>query len=80
MLQQPCGTVYTCKRKGKKKVKLYHTVKSYVSIELEFYVSITSALVGGEWLASRPCSFTPLEKRPRFPLDRRLGGPHSQSG
>jgi hypothetical protein len=34
----------------------------------------TSALGGGEWSASRPGRF------PRYPLDRRLGGPQSRSG
>jgi hypothetical protein len=39
--------------------------------------SLTSALDGGEWSASRPGRFTPRE---RAPLDRRLGGPQSRSG
>jgi hypothetical protein len=33
------------------------------------------ALYGGEWSASRPGRFTP-----RYPLDRRLGGPQDRSG
>jgi hypothetical protein len=37
----------------------------------------TSALVRGEWSASRPCSFTPGK---RTPLDRRLGAPQSRFG
>jgi hypothetical protein len=40
---------------------------------------MTSALVGGEWLASRPGRFTPGGKPP-YPLDRRLVGPQSHSG
>jgi hypothetical protein len=41
---------------------------------------LTSALVGGEWSTSRPGRFTPRGKSPRYPLDRRLGGPQSRSG
>jgi hypothetical protein len=36
---------------------------------------LTSALIGGEWSASRP---GPLY--PRYPLDKRLGGPQIRSG
>jgi hypothetical protein len=41
---------------------------------------LTSALEGGEWSASRPCRFTPEERAPRYPLDRRLAGLQSRSG
>jgi hypothetical protein len=41
--------------------------------------SLTSALDGGEWSASRPGRFTPRERAPWCPLDRRLGGPQSRS-
>jgi len=40
--------------------------------------SLTSALDGREWSASRPGRFTPREKHPWYPLDRRLGGPQSR--
>jgi hypothetical protein len=40
---------------------------------------LTSALDGGEWSASCPGRFT-LGKFPRYPLDRRLGGPKSRPG
>jgi hypothetical protein len=41
---------------------------------------LTSALDGGEWSASWPGRFTqPGETAPRYPLDRRLGGPHRRS-
>jgi hypothetical protein len=40
---------------------------------------LTSALDGGEWSASLPGRFHP-GKSPWYPLDRRLGGPHSRSG
>jgi hypothetical protein len=33
----------------------------------------TSALYGGEWSASCPCSSTSWGNSPRYPLDRRLG-------
>jgi hypothetical protein len=42
--------------------------------------SLTSALDGGEWWDSRPGLFTPRERVPWYPLDRRLGGPQSRSG
>jgi hypothetical protein len=42
--------------------------------------SLTSALDGGEWSASRPGRFTPRERAPWYPLDRRLGGLQSRSG
>jgi hypothetical protein len=41
--------------------------------------SLTSALDGGEWSASRPGRFTPQGKSPWYPWDRRLGGPQSRS-
>jgi hypothetical protein len=42
--------------------------------------SLTSALDGGEWSASRCSRFSPQEKSPWYPLDRRLGGTQSRSG
>jgi hypothetical protein len=42
--------------------------------------SLTSALVGGEWSASRHGRFTHRKRVPFYPLDRRLGGPQSRSG
>jgi hypothetical protein len=41
-------------------------------------VFLTSALDEDEWSASRPGHSTP-ENRPRYPVDSRLGGPHSWS-
>jgi hypothetical protein len=40
---------------------------------------LTSALVGGEWLASRSCCFTPMRKIPGYSFDMRLGGGGGQS-
>jgi hypothetical protein len=38
------------------------------------------AIVGGEWSASHSGRFTPpWGEGPRYPLDRRLGGPQSRS-
>jgi hypothetical protein len=41
--------------------------------------TLTSALDGGEWSASRPGRFI-LGKEPLDSLDRKLGGPRSRSG
>jgi hypothetical protein len=41
--------------------------------------SLTSALDGGKWSTLRPPALPP-GKSPRYPLDRRLGGPQSWSG
>jgi hypothetical protein len=41
---------------------------------------LTSALHGAEWSTSRPGPSILEEKSPRYPLDRRLGGPQSRSG
>jgi hypothetical protein len=41
--------------------------------------SLTTALDGGEWSASRPGCFTPREKPPLLTV-RRLGGPQNRSG
>jgi hypothetical protein len=41
---------------------------------------LTSALDAGKWSASRPDRFTPGERAPRHPLDRRLSWPQSRSG
>jgi len=36
-------------------------------------------LHGGEWSASCPSRLTPGERAPRYPLDRRMGGPQRPS-
>jgi hypothetical protein len=41
---------------------------------------LTTALDGGERSASRPCRFTPGDRAPRYPLDRRLGGLQNRFG
>ena len=40
---------------------------------------MAAALEGGEWSAARPGRTLPLGKT-RYPLYRRLGGPHGRSG
>jgi hypothetical protein len=42
-------------------------------------ISFTSALGGGEWSASRSGHFIHRGKSPRYPLDKRLGGPQNRS-
>ena len=44
-------------------------------VEIRFHSFLTSALVGGEWLPVRLTA----GKVSRYPLNRRLGGPQSQS-
>jgi hypothetical protein len=34
-------------------------MKAYGGVDVEIHVFLTSALVEGEWSASRPCRFTP---------------------
>jgi hypothetical protein len=54
-------------------------MKTYEGVDVEIHIFFTSALVGGEWSASRPGRFTPEERIPPYPLDR-VGGPQSRSG
>jgi hypothetical protein len=39
-------------------------MKTYGEVEVYIRAFLTSALVGGEWSASRPGSFTPVERAP----------------
>jgi hypothetical protein len=54
-------------------------MKAYGGVNVWIHIFLTLVLVGGEWSASRPSRFTPGERAPRYPLDRRLGGPQSRS-
>jgi hypothetical protein len=38
-------------------------MKAYGGVDVEIHIFLTSAL-GGEWLASRPCRFTPGKRAP----------------
>jgi hypothetical protein len=40
-------------------------MKAYGEKDVYIYIFLTSALVGGEWSASRPGRFTPRERAPR---------------
>jgi hypothetical protein len=55
-------------------------MKTYGGADVEIHVFLISALVGGEWSASRPGRFTAGEKASRYHLDRRLGWPQNRSG
>jgi hypothetical protein len=39
-------------------------MKTYGGVDVEIHIFLTSALVGVEWSASRPCRFTLGEKAP----------------
>jgi hypothetical protein len=39
-------------------------MKAYGGVDAEIHIFLTSALVGGEWSASRPSRFTPRERTP----------------
>jgi hypothetical protein len=55
-------------------------MKAYGGVDVYIHISLTSALVGGKWSASRPGRFTPGEGALWDPLDRRLSGPQSRCG
>jgi hypothetical protein len=56
-------------------------MKSYGGVDVQIHVFLTSAIVEGEWSASRPCRFTPGEKAStRYSFGRRVGGPQRRSG
>jgi hypothetical protein len=54
----------------------HHAMKTLGEWRYSSTHTFTSALDGGEWLASHLGRFTP-GKDPRYPLDRRLCGPQS---
>jgi hypothetical protein len=55
-------------------------MKAYWGVEVYHLALFDLGTEGGEWSASRPGRFTPRERAPFYPLDRRLGGPQSRSG
>jgi hypothetical protein len=46
-------------------------MKGYGGVDVQIHIFLTSALVGGEWSASRPGRFTPEE---RAPSTHQIGG------
>jgi hypothetical protein len=57
-----------------------HAMKALGGEKYSSYSFMTSTLDEGQWSASRPGRALPTGKGPRYPLDRRLGGPQSRSG
>jgi hypothetical protein len=47
-------------------------MKTYGGVDVQIHVSLTSALAGGEWSASRPGRFTP-GKEPPVPIGKEAG-------
>jgi hypothetical protein len=43
-------------------------MKTFGGVDVYIHVLLTSALVGGEWSASRPCRFAPWEREPPVPI------------
>jgi hypothetical protein len=39
-------------------------MKTYMGVDVYVHIFFTSALVAGQWSASRPCRFTPGETAP----------------
>jgi hypothetical protein len=54
-------------------------MRTYGGVDVYIHIFLTSALVGGEWSASRLCRFTP-GKEPPVPIVQEVGGPQSRSG
>jgi len=54
-------------------------MKTYEGVEVQLHAFLTAALGGFELSVSRPGRFT-LGKSPRYPLERRLGGPQIRCG
>jgi hypothetical protein len=42
----------------------YYEMRAYWGVEVQFHAFLTSALEGGEWSASRPGRFIPVERAP----------------
>jgi hypothetical protein len=54
-----------------------YAIRMYGGVYVWIDIFLTLALFGGEWSVSHPCRFNPGEISPRYPLDRRLGGPEA---
>jgi hypothetical protein len=55
-------------------------MKAYWGVDVQLHTFLILALDGGEWSVSCLGCFTSQGKSMWYPLDRRLGGPRSQSG
>jgi hypothetical protein len=51
-------------------------MKAYGGVDVQIHIFLTSALVGGEWSASRPCHFTPGKEAPA-PIGYEVGDPRA---
>jgi hypothetical protein len=83
LLETECGKQRTMKQDITVKKQSCPATRHGDAWEERMYSSysfLTSTLDGGEWSASRPGRALPRGKDPRYPLDRRLGGPQSRSG
>jgi hypothetical protein len=49
-------------------------MQTYGGVEVYIHAFLTLTLGRCEWSASLPGHFAPLERFPRYPMDRRLGG------
>jgi hypothetical protein len=56
-----------------------HTVKAYGGVQFELHSFYTWPLDGAEWLDSHIARFTTHGRNKWYPLNRRLGGPQSQT-
>jgi hypothetical protein len=45
----------------------HYAMKTYGGVDVEIHIFLTSAIVGGEWSASRSGFFTP-QKKPPVPI------------
>jgi hypothetical protein len=48
--------------------RVQYAMKAYGGVDAQIHIFLTSALVGGEWSASRPGRFTP-RKEPQVPIE-----------
>jgi hypothetical protein len=59
---------------------MHYATKKYEKVEVWLHAFLTSALGSDEQSASCLHHFTPEERGPWYPLDRRLSEPHNWSG
>jgi hypothetical protein len=59
---------------------MHYAIKTRDAVHVQLHIFLTSALDGGEWSASRPGRCTPGKRAPRYPFDRKLGGPQNRAG